>query len=75
MTNYYTTPARGDFPRLHIHTVIANYGIWAVLLRVLRAMLRAKRPPPSIVLSDHLRRDIGLPPLRAQARPNLHDRF
>lgn len=76
MTNPFTTPAYGEFPQLHIDTVIAKYGTRAVLLRVLRAWLKAKRPPPSIVLNDHLRQDIGLPPLmQPPQRPRAHDRY
>ncbi|UWQ17474.1 hypothetical protein [Jannaschia sp. M317] len=46
-----------------IDTAIALHGPGRVLLAALRAMVRPKSRPPDAALPDHLRRDLGLPPM------------
>jgi hypothetical protein len=54
-----------------IDTLVARHGAWPVLLRALRARFGPARPSRAAGthrLSDHLRRDIGLPPLAPAPR-------
>lgn len=63
-----TTP--GD-PHGLIDAAIAAHGATRVLLRAARALLAGRpRPPDPGSLSDHLRRDIGLPPARDAPWPH-----
>lgn len=58
---------RGDLPAA-LESIIDQHGRWRVLRAALAAALRARRRehlPDASVLSDHLRRDIGLPSLPA----------
>ncbi|MGY9049544.1 hypothetical protein P775_16980 [Puniceibacterium antarcticum] len=62
------TSVPDNFPPLQ--DVIRRFGAWRVLLAALSALIRreraSQRPPPMSAdgLSDHMRRDIGLPPKR-----------
>ena len=68
-------PARGL--RALMDDMIQSYGLFPVVAALIRAAFRRKmtRPPPLRVsdLSEHLRRDIGLPPLGRGSRD--WDRF
>jgi hypothetical protein len=59
------TEARGGVPR-SIHLAIHEHGAMRVLLVAARALMGAVlalvQPDPTERLSEHLRRDIGLPP-------------
>ena len=59
--------ARAPALRPGIDTLIEHFGAMPVLWATLRAMLRPRRrrprPPDPYLLSPHMRRDIGLPPL------------
>ena len=63
--------------RAPIDQLIQTYGLFPVVAALIRAAFRRKktRPPPIRLadLSDHLRRDIGLPPLGRGSRD--WDRF
>ena len=58
-----TRPARG------IEALVARHGFWpvarALLAQALRPSSRANLRTGEVRLSDHLRRDIGLPPIGA----------
>ena len=59
----------GPLPGLTIERLIEEHGARRVLWAVLRAALRPPPPPrDAAALSDHLRRDIGLPPAAPPAR-------
>ncbi|OYU40754.1 MAG: hypothetical protein CFE33_01280 [Pseudorhodobacter sp. PARRP1] len=47
-----------------LQDLIAEHGSIATLLALLKALRqRPAKPPPAVLLSNHLRRDIGLPEL------------
>ena len=47
-----------------LQALIAEHGTLATLLALLKALRqRPAKPPPAVELSNHLRRDIGLPEL------------
>jgi len=47
-----------------VHDLVARHGAARVLRAWLATLGRGRRPPPDAApLSDHIRRDIGLPPL------------
>jgi hypothetical protein len=47
-----------------LQELIDEHGPWPTLLALLKALRhRPAKPPPAAMLSDHLRRDIGLPDL------------
>jgi hypothetical protein len=56
----HTIPVAGQNPVSSIQSVIAQYGAWPVLRAALLALLNRSNPQPKY-LSDHIRRDIGLP--------------
>lgn len=66
MSNVTQTPLQESIIRDPIEALIVEYGAWRVLFKTVRALLSRVRPPPSpkqeSVLSEHIRRDIGLPP-------------
>lgn len=68
MTNANSLPEIGTL-RYSIDDAVANYGVPRVLFAVLRAVLRPppRRPrrPSDLMLSAHLRRDLGLPPIES----------
>ncbi|WP_242110540.1 hypothetical protein [Aliiroseovarius subalbicans] len=50
-------------PHLLIDELIARHGGWTVARALLRGLLTARRRRrDALHLSDHLRRDVGLPP-------------
>ncbi|MBV7394916.1 hypothetical protein [Mameliella sediminis] len=67
------------FPDTNIDTTIAQHGALRVLAAAAVALFRAPtlRPPPTPTdaLSDHLRRDVGLPPHTVEDRRVLADPF
>lgn len=69
-------PARVVTPRSSVERLINHYGAMPVLWATIRALLaprrRQPRPPDIAYLGPHLRRDIGLPPLR-NASPKYYD--
>ena len=61
-----------------LQQLIAEHGPLATLLALLKALRqrpakqRRAKPPPATLLSDHLRRDIGLPDLPPpRSKPHL----
>lgn len=60
------TMTRGQVMPHTIHLAIAEHGAWRVLAAALRTLIGAVFAPVEADatdrLSDHLRRDIGLPP-------------
>ncbi len=56
----HTIPVAGQSPVSPIQSVIAQHGAWPVLRAALVALLKGPNPQPNY-LSDHIRRDIGLP--------------
>lgn len=64
MTEFTKTMPPHDL-RDGLDTLIAAHGAWRVLAAALKGLVRPRRragPPAEDVLSDHLRRDIGLSP-------------
>ncbi|MES2436180.1 MAG: hypothetical protein V4586_20390 [Pseudomonadota bacterium] len=54
-----------------VEDLIAEHGSWPTLLALLKALRqRPAKPPPAALLSNHLRRDIGLSDL-PPPRPSL----
>ncbi len=66
------TPTTGRAALLPtLQDLIAEHGPWPTLLALLRALRqRPAKPPPAAMLSNHLRRDIGLSDL-PPPRPSL----
>lgn len=61
-----------DLPLPSLRALIDRHGSLAVGLAYLRAALGRKARPPdarAALLSDHMRRDIGLPPMAPLRRP------
>lgn len=69
------TPTTGRTALLPVlQELIAEHGPLATLMALLQALRqRPAKPPPAAALSDHLRRDIGLPDL-PPPRPRVHPR-
>jgi len=67
MTSFTTNP-----PAEMLSSLIDRHGLRRVALALLAALLRRRRRrTDACALSDHLRRDIGLPPGRPDPRPPL----
>ncbi|MCR8726589.1 hypothetical protein [Frigidibacter sp. ROC022] len=63
MTHMPTRAGAGHLP-INLEQAIAEHGAWKVLVAALRALLRgtgSTRAHDARRLSDHLRRDIGIP--------------
>lgn len=74
MTPTETRPRPAD-PHTALEHVLAELGIRRTLTALLRLLIAAKRPPPRprqhhAPLDNHLRRDIGLPPLPDRPPPD-----
>lgn len=63
------SPAPFADPNTALARILADFGARRTLTALLRALIAARRPPPARrvlrnrQLSNHLRSDIGLPPL------------
>lgn len=72
MTKMNALPLRDNFPLVEtVERLIERHGQQRMLLAVLRQILRRRdrRPQPLRgLMSDHIRRDLGLPPLEIYHR-------
>jgi hypothetical protein len=60
-----THAIHSDRTALHVtlDTIIDTHGLWSVLRALVARPFRRAAQVPPLGLNDHLRRDIGLPPL------------
>lgn len=76
MTRYDTPTGIADLNASVAH-LMQQFGRWTALREVIRQFFRHRsRPPDSIdILSDHHRKDVGLPPIPPAAERWMPPRF
>lgn len=76
MTRYETTPGVADLNASVAH-LMQQFGRWSALREVIRQFFRLRSRPPDTIgtLSDHYRKDVGLPPINPSTNRWMPPRF